>query len=380
MVPLLISFLTQYLGLDDERAGLVFGTYVGLVTLLMFPGGWLCDRIGPRQALRLALLLLGLGRSLLTLSPGLGPGTAYLALTLMATGTGIVQPCVYSGVKAYSQSKNASLDYGWLYSIMNLGSVLWFLLSPTIRHHGGTIGVYAALTGLTWLNALLQGFGFRQDPPPSDPVNPEPSSSASSLVKNSRFLVFIWLLVPVRNLLAHFNCSLPTTVERVYPWFYPHLEYLFALNNLLLFLATPPLTRATQPYPILRVIQGGSLVSAVAVGFLMLSPETWALLAFVTFFSLGEAVWQSRFYEFVAQQAPSGGVGQAMSWANFPWFLTKTLAGTYSGWMLKHYLPNHSWTLWGIYLLVALLTPLLLRLAESWLEQGFTHPQPKRVR
>jgi dipeptide/tripeptide permease len=380
MVPLLIPFVRQHFHLDDVQAGWVMMYYGALVTLLMFPGGMVCDRLGARKTLILALGVVASGRSLLVYSAQAGVGWALLALTMMASGTGMVQPSVYAGVKEYTHRDQGAAGYSWLYAIMNLGSVLWFLVSPQVRAGGGIDRVYLVLTLLTWFNLGLQALAFRQPPLEVTPAAPWSGlREAGAALLSLRFLVFIWLLIPVRNLVAHLNFTLPTVVERCYPWAFAHLEYAYALNNLLLFVGTPLLTYATLRVPLLSLMIGGSLLSALSLGFLMLPPSTLWLIGFVVVFSLGEAIWQSRFYEYVAHQAPHGKVGAAMSWANFPWFVAKTTVGLYSGWMLKRYVPaagplQPQW-LWGYYLGSALLTPVLLAALHSWLTQGLESQQ-----
>jgi len=373
MVPLLIPFLHQYFGLGDVQAGQVVSYYVGLVTLLMFPGGWVCDRLGSRRALIVALGLLSVGRSLLVFSAhqDWGIGWALLALTLMATGTGIVQPSVYAAVKEYTLPSQSTSGYAWLYAIMNLGTVVWFLISPSVRGMGGGIvSVYFTLAGLTWLNWLLQLTFFRQ--PPLNQVK-RTSTGWSWELFQPRFLVFIWLLIPVRNLVAHLTFTLPTYVERVHAAIFSRLEYCFALNSFLLFVATPLFARLTLGWPILTLMIGGSLISVISLGFFALPGGVGGLIAFIVLFSLGEAIWQSRFFEYVAHIAPPGQVGAAMSLANFPWFVTKSMAGLYSGWMLQTFVPHTGAAqperIWLVYAAVALLTPISLALCRPWLEQ-----------
>lgn len=374
MVPLLIAYLQRHFRLDDVHAGWTLSYYVGLVTLAMFPGGVLCDRLGARRALILALGLVATGRTLLLFSSQLGMGWALLALTVMATGTGIFQPCVYAAVREYTRSEQAAAGYSWLYAIMNLGTVLWFLLAPGVRAWGDIEGVYTVLTLTTWSNWGFQLLFFRQSGYPRGPL----VRSGASLW-NPRFLVFIWLLVPVRSLVAHLTYTLPAAVDRSYHWFFDRLEYCFSLNNFLLFVGTPLLTYLTLRCELMWLMIAGSLVSSLSLGFLMLPAETHWLLAFVVVFSLGEAVWQSRLFEFVAQQAPPGRVGAAMSFANFPWFVAKTAAGSYSGWMLMRFIPaqgpQRPDILWGSYLALALLTPLSLFLLRGWLTQGLALPE-----
>jgi len=194
-----------------------------------------------------------------------------------------------------------------------------------------------------------------------------------------RFLAFIFLLVPVRMLVAHLWLTLPSVLERAYPAeVAAHLEWCNGLNALILALATPLLTRWTRTVAILPLMIGGTLLSAVSVFFLLL-PGAAPLATYLVLFSLGEAVWASRFYEYVANAALPGRLGAAMGLANLPWFLAKTTAGLYSGAMLQHFVPAggppHSGQLWAIYGSVALITPLGLFLSRRSLG-GAAPPGP----
>ncbi len=66
------------------------------------------------------------------------------------------------------------------------------------------------------------------------------------------------------------------------------------------------------------------------------------------------------------------GIGQ------FPWFLTKVITSLYSGWFLMKYCPEgvppsemNSETMWLIYAFIAMITPIGLILARSWMVKGF---------
>ena len=99
-----------------------------------------------------------------------------------------------------------------------------------------------------------------------------------------------------------------------------------------------------------------------------------SLIVYVVIFSLGEALWSSRFLEYIADVAPAGKVGAYMGIAGIPWFLAKATTGFYSGLMLERFVPAggpaESGTMWLIYACIALISPLGLMLARRWLEKG----------
>jgi len=98
------------------------------------------------------------------------------------------------------------------------------------------------------------------------------------------------------------------------------------------------------------------------------------LILYVVLFSLGEAVWSSRFLEYVADIAPAGKVGAYMGIAGVPWFLAKTVTGFYSGSMLERFCPEggpfDTGTMWLVYGIIACISPIGLVAARKWIAKG----------
>jgi len=90
--------------------------------------------------------------------------------------------------------------------------------------------------------------------------------------------------------------------------------------------------------------------------------------------SIGEAMWQPRFLQWVAEIAPEGQTGTYMGIGQFPWFLTKVLTGLYSGYFLSQYCPvvgpQNTQFMWLIYSLIAMVSPIALILARGWMIKG----------
>jgi len=97
----------------------------------------------------------------------------------------------------------------------------------------------------------------------------------------------------------------------------------------------------------------------------------------VLLMSVGEAMWQPRFLQWIAEIAPPGKTGAYMGIGQFPWFLTKFLTATYSGWFIANYCPipgpeatQRTGTMWLIYGIIAMVTPVTLLLARRWMIRG----------
>lgn len=400
MLTLMTRFLGQDVGMSDQQVGISVSAYTGLVTLFMLGGGAVSDRLGVRRALAWSLGVMGIGRLMLTLAPGLDGDAkivAWTGLLFMAAGSGVIQPALYAGVKEFTDSRTATLGYGLLYSIMNLGIVAENFVSPYIREDGvflnlgftEIIGLGWGVGGVFWMCTALTGFllflhmtlftrkveaiaidSVQQADAPEEPPVDGPGGIFPLL--DPRFLYFIFILLPVRTLFAHQFLTMPDYVFRCFP---AHVsdkfEWINGLNPLIIVLFVPLIAALTRKARVVDMMIIGTSISALTTFLLVPGPNVTLLLAYVILFSLGEAVWGSRFLEHVANLAPVGKVGAYMGFACIPWFLAKFTTGLYSGAMLARYIPEGGpadpSTLWFIYGCIACISPIGLLLARKWL-------------
>jgi MFS family permease len=122
----------------------------------------------------------------------------------------------------------------------------------------------------------------------------------------------------------------------------------------------------------------GTLVMSLPTFILALGPNLNTLMAYLILMTLGEAMWQPRFLQWVADIAPRGMTGIYMGIGQFPWFLTKVITATYSGWFLSHYCPAdtpqesmNTEFMWLIYAFIAVSSSVFLLIARKWMLKGF---------
>jgi hypothetical protein len=208
---------------------------------------------------------------------------------------------------------------------------------------------------------------------------PETRAAAASrkhALANPRFLFFIFILLGVRTLFAHQWLTMPDYVTRAYPSeIGSRFEWIVSDGNgAIILVFTPVIAALTRRVHVVTMMIAGTLVSAAATFVLVPGPHVSALFAYVIFFSFGEAMWSSRFLEYVAETAPSDQVGVYMGVAQIPWFLAKFTTGFYSGAMLSRFCPaagtQDTGTMWLVYGLVGMTSPIGLVLAKRWLTSG----------
>ena len=417
-----LTLLTRYLGTDlamgTARAGLAVSLFTGLVTLAVAGGGWVADKLGVRRALLASLGVILIGRALLAFCPHLGIGgmasfSAVTALIIMALGYGVLEPSMYSGVKEYTDPRTAAISFSLLYAIMNLGIVASNFISPYLRTDSAFVqlgtfsikGLGLGIEGVYWACAIITLIMFlgvlcfltrkvdehdRYVAPQAEKeaaveeeqgVEDKSASWWDRLVKHlgpladKRFLFFIFMLLPVRTLFAHQWLTIPDYVFRCYPAEVANkFEWLTGLNPLVICVFVPLFAALTHKVKVIDMMLIGTFVSAATTFLLVPGPDLTRLVLYVVIFSLGEALWSSRFLEYVAALAPSGKVGAYMGLAGIPWFLAKFNTGLYSGTVLDIFVPaqgvQHSGQMWFIYALIAMISPLALLLGRNWLLRG----------
>lgn len=411
VVGLLAIFFNDFIKLDDIDAGRMVGIQTAGITIAMLFLGATVDWIGLRKSLLIALSLMLIGRILLTVSPDLGiPGLwnsahifAMLGILGIILGYGIYQPACYAGVKILTNEKTAAMGYAMLYALMNLGGFLPGLISPPVRRAFGITGVFWVYVALTVAGIAIVYFiitkkamkkavsesnmdsdGKQKEEEKDEMAGLSKKERIAYYIKNFplkdlRFLYFIFILIFVQTLFAHNWLTLPLYTSRAFEGFVSeNFEFFVNLNPIFIFILAPMVTALTSKKDTYTMMIIGTFVMAAPTFILALGPNFYTLMSYLVLMTLGEAMWQPRFLQWVAEIAPKNMTGIYMGIGQFPWFLTKVITSLYSGWFLMNYCPAdtppsemNTETMWLIYGFIAIVSPVGLLLAKGWMKKGF---------
>lgn len=409
VLGLLAIFFNQYIGLNDIEAGRMVGILTAGITLSMLFLGGTVDWIGVRKALLIALTFMLFGRIFLTIAPGFGVSGLWNSAHLLAMlgilgivlGYGIYQPACYTAVKLFTSGKTAAMGYAMLYAIMNLGGFLPGLISPPIRKRYEIIGVYWVFVALTVAGILVIAFILSKKTVATALANAGKDKSTREKaeddemdrmttkekflyylknfpIRDGRFMFFIFILIPVQTLFAHNWLTLPQYFSRAFTGVVSeNFEFFVNFNPLLIFILTPMVAAITAEKDTYKMMILGTFVMAAPTFLLALGPSLVTVFGYLIFMTIGEAMWQPRFLQWVAEIAPKNMTGIYMGIGQFPWFLTKIITAMYSGWFLMHYCPAgaapvqmNTETMWLIYGIIAMVSPAALLLAKHWMGKG----------
>ena len=199
------------------------------------------------------------------------------------------------------------------------------------------------------------------------------------IITDLRFFYFVFILIFVQTLFAHNWLTIPQYTSRAFGGFISdNFEFFVNLNPILIFILTPMVAALTSKKDTYNMMIIGTAVMASPTFILVLGPNFDTLIAYIIIMTIGEAMWQPRFLQWVAEIAPKNMTGIYMGIGQFPWFLTKVITSLYSGWFLTQYCPMdtppslmNTETMWFIYGLIAIISPIGLLLAKGWMKKGF---------
>jgi len=204
--------------------------------------------------------------------------------------------------------------------------------------------------------------------------------------RDIRFVLFIFILIPVQTLFAHTWLTIPYYLDRAFAGTIvsEYFEVFSNINPILIFIFAPIIAAVTSKTNVYKMMILGTFVMAAPTFLLALGPNTYLLLTYILLMTIGEAMWQPRFLQWIAEIAPEGKTGAYMGIGQLPWFLTKLITATYSGWFLMKYCPLNTppeqlntETMWFIYGLIAMVSPFALFLAKGWMGKHMSDKENK---
>ena len=173
---------------------------------------------------------------------------------------------------------------------------------------------------------------------------------------------------------------------------------LSAINYILIIILVPIVGALTQKYSAYKMVIVGGTICAASV-FVMALPSTWfenstnstigqwlghsyfglkgaihpyyiMIGIYISVFSIGEAFYSPRVYEYAAAIAPKGQEASYGALSYIPFLLGKFLVGG-AGWLLAAFCPEHgprhSGTMWLIFALAASIAPVGLLLFRRYI-------------
>jgi MFS family permease len=424
-------WLSKDLGFSDQAAGALVGwVWAPAMTIFTLLAGSITDAIGLRRTFFLGVSICTVARTVMitTTNPSLALVCGVLPL---AVGEALGTPVLLAATRRYSTTAQRSISFSIIYMVMNIGyiaagwifdyvrdlnlhiSILGFepttheqlfivslifevLLFPTIyflRRNAGGDGDKAVIRQSGANFWIRIGATVRQSA--ADTID-----LFRRLIGQSgfyRLLAFFLFIGFLKAIFLQMDYVFPKWGDRELGFHAP-VGKLSAINSYIIIVVVPIVGALTQRFAAYRMVIFGGAICAAGV-FIMALPTEWFLAAansgigqwlghaylgvkgtihpyyimaalYLTVFSIGEAFYSPRVYEYAAAIAPPGQEASYGSLAYLPFLVGKLLVGT-GGWLLAAFCPEHgprhSGTMWLIFAGAASVTPIGLLLFRSYI-------------
>jgi len=353
----LTLYLTREIGFTDVEAGWVAAFFAGFIYLAPTFTGALADKMGFRNALTLAFILLAGGYALLgTFQFKM---TAILSLFLILLGGSFVKPIITGTVAKASDDTNRARAFSIFYQIVNVGAFLGKTVAKPLRTELGLkyINFYSAIMGLCAL--LLVFVLYRNiDTKGMGKSLKESLQGLITVIRNVRFMLLILIVAGFWTIQGQLYATMPKYALRMIgegaaP------EWLANINPLVVVLFVVLITHMVRkirpvssiaislfiiPLSALSIALSPVLESAtgqsVSFGFFALHPITVMLIIGIALQGLAECFLSPRFLEYASKQAPPGEVGLYMGYSHLHTFFAWLIGFAVSGYLLEAFCPD----------------------------------------
>ena len=216
-----------------------------------------------------------------------------------------------------------------------------------------------------------------------------------------RFILLVALVIGVKMVFYHMHYTLPLYADRELGYGSRFGMAWGFLNPAIIIVLVPLVGALAQKVSSYKMLVIGTFFSSLPVFLLVLpndffmflvdtplgtamkifldidgdlSPLYVNLIIFVSIFSVGEAIWSPRLYEYTASVAPVGREGTYMGMSVLPYFLAKFAVGPLAGVLIASYCPAEgirtSNDIWWIVAGMAVATPVLLIALKPFITKG----------
>jgi len=421
----MVLWLSKDLGFSDQAAGALVGwVWAPAMTVFTLLAGSLTDAIGLRRTFFLGVAICTVARSVMvvTTNPSLALACGVLPL---AVGEALGTPVLLAATRRYSTTAQRSISFSIIYMIMNVGyiaagwifdyvrqlnlRVSFFGFEPTSYQQLFVVSLAFEIVLFPVIYFIRRGAeATDRGPGIEESRSPAPTfwSGIGEMVRKSaidtahlfrrligqsgfyRILVFFLLIGFLKAIFLQMDYVFPKFGIRELGLYAP-VGKLANINAIMIILLVPIIGALTQKFAAYRMVVIGGAICAAGV-FIMALPTEWFVSAangavgqwlghaylgltgsvhpyyimaalYLIVFSVGEAFYSPRVYEYAAAIAPKGQEASYGSLAYLPFLVGKLLVGT-GGWLLAAFVPEHGprhpATMWLIFAMAASVAPI----------------------
>lgn len=422
----MVLWLSKDLGFSDQVAGAIVGWgWAPAMTVFTLLAGSLTDAIGLKRTFYLGVAICTVARAVMvvTTAPWLA---LFCGVLPLAIGEALGTPVLLAATRVYSTTAQRSMSFSLIYMVMNVGYLVAGYIFDFVRRsdlHFAFLGfeptthqqlfmaslaieiiIFPAIYFLrrgederpqTRSGSLFGGIGQTVRQSANETVQLFRRLLGQSAF--ARILLFFLLIGFLKAIFLQMDYVFPKFGDRVFGERAP-VGKLANINAILIIFLAPTVGALTQRFSAYRMVIVGGAICAAGV-FIMALPTDWFVAAanggigqflghtylgvpgaihpyyvmtafYLVVFSVGEAFYSPRVYEYAAAIAPKGQEASYGALAYLPFLVGKLLIGT-AGWVLAAFVPEQGpqrpELLWVTFGIAAAIAPLGLLLFSRYI-------------
>jgi len=415
----MVLWLSRDLGFSDQAAGAIVGWgWAPAMTVFTLLAGSLTDAIGLKRTFYLGVAICTVARAVMVTTT-----VPWLALTCgvlpLAIGEALGTPVLLAATRRYSTTAQRSMSFSLIYMVMNVGYLAAGYIFDFVRRSGAHITLFG-FEPTTHQQLFMVSLGIeiiifpaiyflRRDEDERARSEVRSASLVSGLAQTfrqsaretvalfgrligqpafKRILAFFLLIGFLKAIFLQMDYVFPKFGDRVLGMGAP-VGRLANINGWMIIVLAPLVGALTQRLSAYRMVIIGGAICAAGV-FIMALPTTWFLdmaeggfgqwighsylglegaihpyyimtALYLMVFSVGEAFYSPRVYEYAAAIAPKGQEASYGALAYLPFLVGKLLIGT-AGWVLAAFVPEEGprrpELMWLVFALAASVAPI----------------------
>jgi MFS family permease len=422
----MILWLSKDLGFSDQAASATVGWgWAPAMTVFTLLAGSLTDAIGLKRTFYLGVAICTFARAVMVTT-----SVPWLALTCgvlpLAIGEALGTPVLLAATRRYSTTAQRSMSFSVIYMVMNVGLVAagyifdfirrsdfhftFFGLEPTVHQQlfmaslAIEITIFPAIYFLrrdkderpaARSGSVLRGIGQTVKQSARETIQLFGRLIGQSAF--ARIIVFFLLIGFLKAIFLQMDYVFPKFADRAIAPSAP-VGKLANINGWMIIVLVPVVGALTQKFSAYRMVIVGGAICASGV-FIMALPTEWftsmangafgqwlghgylglegvvhpyyiMAALYLIVFSIGEAFYSPRVYEYAAAIAPKGQEASYGSLAYLPFLVGKLLVGT-TGWILAAFVPENGpkrpERMWLVFALAASVAPLGLLIFRRYI-------------
>jgi len=423
----LVSYLMKDCGVKDSQAQWLFGIWGMFMSISTLLSGSLTDALGLRRTLLIGLTLCLVTRVVMIVSSNtwvvLGCGLIPLAI-----GEALCTPVLVAATRRYTSTTQRSVAFSVFYAILNLGFMFAYFVRDAVQSSiGSGVGSLLLAGGamstqrilfLVSLGVELLAVPFVLMLRDNQGGVTVAGSNWLGTVKNAaddtfrlfgalfrhkafhRLLFFLLLIGLLKIVFNIMDAVLPTFAEReIGVEGAGRVGRLNAVNSILIMILAPAVGVLTRKFSAYSMVVFGGFITALSFVFMVMPAEMFVgmahgglgewfgrgyleikgvvhpylimILFWQIAFSIGEAFYSPRVYEYAVAIAPAGQEASYASLSAVPLLMGKLINSAAFAGLLTAFCPatgpRDPGKMWMLIGLLVLMSPLLLLLLRSFI-------------